>query len=83
MGGGGGKTWAQCAAQQGDFNASAVVSLSPHMGNSITHKHALCAAPCAVVEERNGELGPTTASTQVGITMQNEGEGPLSIDGDP
>ena len=40
-----------------------------------------CAAPCSLVEEPNGELGPTTTGARVRIPTHNEGEGPCPIDG--
>ena len=59
--------------------ASAAMSLT------LTHSHPYhprmcgCAARCAMVEEPNGELGPITRGTRVGIPTHNEGEGPLAI----
>ena len=40
-----------------------------------------CAAPFAMVEEPNGQLGPTPTRTWVGIPAHNKREGPAPING--
>ena len=45
----------------------------PHVGG--------CVAPFAVVEEPNGQLGPTPTGTRVGIPAHNNCEGPVRING--
>ena len=40
-----------------------------------------CAAPFAMVEEPNGQLGPTPTRTWVGIPAHNKREGPVPING--
>ena len=40
-----------------------------------------CSAPCTIVEEPNGKLGPTSTGARVGIPKEEENEWPLPIDG--
>ena len=72
--------------------AKSVKVLGPNSGRSghvfvAAHGHPKetevggCAAPFALVEEPNGQLGPFATRAWVGIPAHNKGEGPAPING--
>ena len=73
--------WATNLQVIGPYHCECRHVLVPAHGHPYHPQVRGCAAPCAVAEEPNGELGPTTTGARIRIPTHNEGEGPCPIDG--